>query len=183
MTSDTSKLTGNRACLVIGGARSGKSRHTEALARAETGDLNYIATGQALDAEMEKRIAHHRSSRGAEWRTHEVPLSLVACLKARAEEPRPVVVVDCLTLWLTNLILAGRDVTAEADALAAFVCRCSYPLYLVANEVGLGIVPENALARRFRDEAGLLNQKIAAAAGTVIFMAAGLPMVMKGVSR
>ncbi|WP_319519979.1 bifunctional adenosylcobinamide kinase/adenosylcobinamide-phosphate guanylyltransferase [uncultured Martelella sp.] len=171
--------TAQGACLILGGARSGKSAQAEKLARAEKGDLHYVATAQALDPEMETRIARHRAERGNAWRTHEVPLALVECLESLRDEPRPVVLIDCLTLWVTNLILGDHDVGKAGERLATFVAECPYPLFIVANEVGLGIVPDNALARRFRDEAGLLNQRIAAAAQTVIFMAAGLPMQLK----
>ncbi|MBB4121786.1 bifunctional adenosylcobinamide kinase/adenosylcobinamide-phosphate guanylyltransferase [Martelella radicis] len=171
-----------KTCLILGGARSGKSAHAEKLAREADGNLHYVATAQALDAEMTARIAHHQAARGHGWRTHEVPVELVACLEGLVRQERPVVLVDCLTLWVTNLMLGDRDVGEAGDRLAAFIADCPYPLFLVANEVGLGIVPDNALARKFRDEAGLLNQKVAAAADTVIFMAAGLPMTMKPTS-
>lgn len=173
---------GRKTCLILGGARSGKSSHGEKLARASGGNLHYVATAELLDAEMHARIAHHKAARGAGWQTHETPLDLVACLEGLVRSERPVVLVDCLTLWATNLILRDMDIGSAGDRLADFVAECSYPLFLVANEVGLGIVPDNALARRFRDEAGLLNQKVAAAADTVIFMAAGLPMTMKPTS-
>ncbi|AJY48315.1 bifunctional adenosylcobinamide kinase/adenosylcobinamide-phosphate guanylyltransferase [Martelella endophytica] len=167
-------------CLILGGARSGKSRHAEALARAEAGTLHYIATAEAHDAEMAARIARHREDRGDGWVTHEVPIALCDQLERFRADDRPVVIVDCLTLWLTNLILGDHDVAAAGDRLARVVDRVRYPLFIVANEVGLSIVPENALARRFRDEAGLLNQKIAAVASRVHFVAAGLPLVLKG---
>lgn len=169
----------NDCCLVLGGVRSGKSRYAEMLARERDGKLHYIATAEAGDDEMAARIDRHRTERGDQWTTHEVPLDLVDCLEALDAETDSIILVDCLTLWLTKLILTEHDTAGEGDRLADFIARSSRPLFLVSNEVGLGIVPENALARRFRDEAGVLNQKIAASASSVVFMAAGLPMVLK----
>lgn len=165
--------------LVLGGARSGKSRYAQQRVEACVGRLAYIATAQALDAEMEDRIARHRADRDARWHTVEAPLALAAAL-ARAGESHAAILVDCLTLWMSNLLLADRDVQHEGMALAETVAACPVPVALVANEVGLGIVPDNALARRFRDEAGWLNQRLAAMADEVVFVAAGLPMVLKG---
>lgn len=165
--------------LVLGGARSGKSRYAQQRVEACGGRLAYIATAQALDAEMEDRIARHRADRDARWHTIEAPLALAAAL-ARAGESHAAILVDCLTLWLSNLLLADRDVQREGMALVEAVAACPVPVALVANEVGLGIVPDNALARRFRDEAGWLNQRLAAMADEVVFVAAGLPMVLKG---
>lgn len=167
------------ACLtfVLGGARSGKSRHAEALLGAFPAPLTYIATAQAFDGEMEERIAHHRARRDSRWQTLEAPLDLVETLASRAAgEP---VLVDCLTLWLTNVMLAERDVEAESQRLVDVLARPRGPWVVVSNEVGLGIVPDNALARRFRDDAGRLNQMIAARADRVLFMVAGLPMTVK----
>jgi adenosylcobinamide kinase/adenosylcobinamide-phosphate guanylyltransferase len=172
------------ATLVLGGARSGKSRHAEALvaahAEACAATRIYVATGEALDAEMRARIDLHRRQRGPGWLTRETPLDLVATLAAEAA-PGRVVLVDCLTLWLSNLMHAGRDVDAETRALAELVRARprAAPVVFVANEVGLGIVPDNALARAFRDHAGRMNQAIAAAAGLVVFVAAGLPLILK----
>ena len=165
--------------LVLGGARSGKSRYAQQRVEACGGRLAYIATAQALDAEMAARIARHRADRDARWHTIEAPLALAAAL-ARAGESHAAILVDCLTLWMSNLLLADRDVQREGMALADAVAACPVPVALVANEVGLGIVPDNALARRFRDEAGWLNQRLAAMADEVVFVAAGLPMVLKG---
>jgi adenosylcobinamide kinase/adenosylcobinamide-phosphate guanylyltransferase len=139
--------------LVLGGARSGKSRYAQQRVEACAGRLAYIATAQALDAEMADRIARHRADRDARWHTIEAPLDLAAAL-ARAGESHAAILVDCLTLWLSNLLLADRDPQREGMALAEAVAACPVPVALVANEVGLGIVPDNALARRFRDEAG-----------------------------
>lgn len=166
-----------RRVLVLGGARSGKSRHAEALIEAAPPPYAYVATAQALDAEMAERIALHRSRRDARWRTHDHPLDVADLL---AELPLDVpVLVDCLTLWLTNHLLAGHDLEAEQERLVSALRRRDGLTVLVANEVGLGIVPDNALARRFRDAAGRLNQKVAAVSDRVVFMVAGLPMVVK----
>ena len=163
--------------LVLGGARSGKSCHAEALIEACTAPWVYIATAQAYDDEMRDRIAEHRARRPVGWQTVDAPLELSQAIVAQPAG-RPIL-VDCLTLWLTNLILAERDISAAREALIAACERISAPLVLVGNEVGLGIVPENALARRFRDEAGRLHQALAARAGRVVFMVAGLPMRVK----
>ncbi|PTM39684.1 bifunctional adenosylcobinamide kinase/adenosylcobinamide-phosphate guanylyltransferase [Bosea sp. 124] len=172
MTADIAHLT-----LVLGGARSGKSRHAEALIEALPPPWSYIATAQARDDEMRDRIAEHRARRPEQWITQDAPLELPGAM-AGLPVGRPVL-VDCLTLWLTNLILAEHDTAAAAAALIAACERASGPVVLVSNEVGLGIVPDNALARRFRDEAGRLHQAIAARAGRVVFMVAGLPMQVK----
>ncbi len=166
------------ATLVLGGARSGKSRLGEALIEASGLAPVYIATGQAGDAEMAERIALHRQRRGPAWQTVEAPLALAGALH-QCDRPANAILVDCLTLWISNLMATERDVELASDELAATVTAMTAPVVLVANEVGLGIVPDNALARRFRDEAGRLNQKIAAVARTVYFVAAGLPMVLK----
>jgi adenosylcobinamide kinase/adenosylcobinamide-phosphate guanylyltransferase len=165
--------------LVLGGARSGKSRHAQLRAEAETGALVYIATGQAFDTEMEDRIARHQADRGPRWRTVEAPLDLPGAIAAEAA-PGRVLLVDCLTLWASNLMLAERDDEAEAVRLAAVLRESRSPVILVSNEVGLGIVPDNALARRFRDVAGRINQIVAAAVDEAVFVAAGLPLRLKG---
>ncbi|RSV43162.1 bifunctional adenosylcobinamide kinase/adenosylcobinamide-phosphate guanylyltransferase [Sphingomonas sp. ABOLE] len=163
---------------VLGGARSGKSRYAQARAESLAGDLLYLATAQAFDAEMEERIARHRADRGPRWSTLDVPLDLPAAILANAA-PGRVLLVDCLTLWTSNLMFAERDLDAETEALATAVTQAAGPVILVANEVGLGIVPDNALARRFRDAAGRINQAIAATADEVQFIAAGLPLRLK----
>ena len=165
--------------LVLGGARSGKSAHAERLAADASTQRVYIATAQAFDDEMATRIAHHKSRRDSSWRTVEAPLGLSDAIAAETAPDR-VVLVDCLTLWLSNLLLADRDIEEESDALIAALENATGPLILVSNEVGLGIVPDNALARAFRDHAGRLNQRVAEAADKVVFLAAGLPMVLKG---
>lgn len=163
---------------VLGGARSGKSRYAQARAEALDGELVFVATGQAGDAEMADRIARHRADRGPRWITVEAPIDLPAAIRAESREDR-VLLIDCLTLWVSNLLLAERDIPAAGDALVAAIDDAAGPLILVANEVGLGIVPDNALARRFRDEAGRINQRIAAAVDGVMFVAAGLPLKLK----
>ena len=166
--------------LVLGGARSGKTRHALDLAESR-GAAVYVATAQAFDEEMADRIARHRAERGDQWRTLEAPLDLCGALDAAAAlNGANAVVVDCLTLWLSNLILAERDPEPETAALCARLAAISIPTVLVSNEVGLGIVPDNALARRFRDAQGRLNQAVAAVVPRVVFVAAGLPLVMKG---
>ncbi len=165
--------------LILGGARSGKSALAEQLAR-ETGlERHYVATGQAHDDEMQIRIARHRADRGADWTTHEVPVGLVECL-AHLSRPDRVVLVDCLTLWLTNLMLSDCDVDASISAIVEYLSCEQGRLILVSNEVGLGIVPDNRMAREFRDHAGRLHQRIAAVADEVLLVAAGLPLKMKG---
>jgi len=164
--------------LILGGARSGKSRHAEALVTALPPPWHYVATGQAYDEEMRERIALHRERRGEGWQTHEAPIEVPECLAKLGVAAAPIL-VDCLTLWLTNIMLGERDVTAAARALEAALGEARAPVVLVSNEVGLGIVPDNALARRFRDEAGRLHQRLAARADRVLFMVAGLPMVVK----
>ena len=167
------------ALLVLGGARSGKSRYAQARCESLPGRLGYIATAQAFDDEMTGRIARHRAERGERWRTYEAPVDLPDEIR-RSAERADVLLVDCLTLWLSNLLLAQADIAAASGALGAAVMACPVPILLVANEVGLSIVPDNALARRFRDEAGLLNQAMARICGEVVFVAAGLPLTLKG---
>jgi len=172
-----------RLTLVLGGARSGKSRYAERLIAGAVGCATYVATAQALDAEMAERIERHRKRRaarhgGVDWRTVEAPLNLVGPLADLARPERPIL-VDCLTLWLSNLMLAGADVAAETGGLVSALPALAGPVVLVANEVGLGIVPDNALARAFRDHAGELNQAVAAVADRVVFLAAGLPLLLK----
>jgi adenosylcobinamide kinase/adenosylcobinamide-phosphate guanylyltransferase len=165
-----------RLTLVLGGARSGKSRHAESIITALPGPWVYIATAQAFDDEMRARIAAHRARRASGCNTMEVPVDLAGALATAAGHP---VLVDCLTLWLTNLLLDGLDVSVATTALDTALDARDAPTVLVANEVGLGIVPDNALARDFRDHAGLLNQRMAARADSVLFLVAGLPMRVK----
>jgi adenosylcobinamide kinase / adenosylcobinamide-phosphate guanylyltransferase len=172
--SSVAKLT-----LVLGGARSGKSRHAENLITALPPPWIYVATAQPGDEEMAARIKTHRERRGAHWRTIEAPRELVSALGACGEAP---VLVDCLTLWLSNLMLADANIEAETAQLEDALLAANGPIVLVANEVGSGIVPSYPLGRRFRDLQGVLNQRIAARAERVILMVAGLPLALKGTS-
>jgi adenosylcobinamide kinase / adenosylcobinamide-phosphate guanylyltransferase len=165
--------------LVLGGARSGKSRYAERLVEAAAGCGTYCATAEAGDTEMAERIAAHRARRGPFWRTVETPLTLPQTIAAEMAAERPVL-VDCLTLWLSNLLLAGKRPDDETCALCSTLREPIGPIVLVSNEVGMGLVPETPLGRRFRDAAGRLNQEVAALADRVVFVAAGLPLVLKG---
>lgn len=163
--------------LVIGGARSGKSRAAETLVRQAAQPKIYVATAQAWDDEMTTRIAAHRAERGPDWHTIEAPMDLAGALR---DAPPGVVLIDCATLWLTNILLAERDIATETATLLAALNHCPNPVVIVSNEVGWSIVPENALARRFRDEQGRLNQTLAAKADLVVAVMAGLPLCLKG---
>lgn len=162
--------------LVLGGARSGKSVYAERVVTALPSPWVYVATAQAFDDEMRARIAAHRARRAAGWVSVEEPIDLSRALADAGARP---VLVDCLTLWLTNLMLGGHDIVPATAALDAALNRRSATTVLISNEVGLGIVPDNALARAFRDEAGRLNQHLAQRADTVLFLVAGLPMRVK----
>ncbi|MGO3927182.1 bifunctional adenosylcobinamide kinase/adenosylcobinamide-phosphate guanylyltransferase [Rhodopseudomonas pseudopalustris] len=164
--------------LVLGGARSGKSVFGEKLVADSALSRIYLATATRSDDEMTQRIAHHRSRRGDGWITVEEPLALVDALTREAVRGRAVL-VDCLTLWLFNLMEAGRDPEIEARRLTRFLGVAAAPIVLVSNEVGLGLVPETPLGRTFRDAQGRLNQIVAAAVPDVVFVAAGLPLWLK----
>ncbi len=168
-----------RLTLVLGGARSGKSRYAESLIAAGPPPWLYVATAEAGDAEMAKRIAAHRARRDEGWRTVEAPHDLAGALRAAPREVA--VLVDCLTLWLSNRLLAEADLDQEIAALESALANRDGVVVLVANEVGSGIVPDNALARRFRDLQGTLNQRMAARASRVVLMVAGLPLQVKGI--
>jgi adenosylcobinamide kinase/adenosylcobinamide-phosphate guanylyltransferase len=164
--------------LVLGGARSGKSRYAEQAVMASPLPWVYVATAEPFDAEMTARIAEHRSRRGGQWQTVEAPLDLAGAI---ADAPASAtVLVDCLTLWLNNLMFNKRDIDVETQRLEAALAARLAPIVLVSNEVGSGIVPDNAEARRFRDLQGRLNQRIAARADRVVLLVAGLPMAVKG---
>jgi len=167
-----------RSVLVLGGARSGKSAYAQGLAEAAAPERIYLATAEAGDAEMVDRIARHQAARGPGWTTREAPLGLVAALGAQAR-PGRAVLVDCLTLWIANLMFAGRDVEAEVVRLAGAIGALAGPAVFVSNEVGLGLVPETKLGRDFRDLQGRTNAAIARACDAVVFVAAGLPKLMK----
>jgi adenosylcobinamide kinase / adenosylcobinamide-phosphate guanylyltransferase len=164
--------------LVLGGARSGKSAYAERLIEEAAVHAIYVATGEPLDEEMRARIAWHKARRGPRWTTVEEPLALAAALVREFRHGRPML-VDCLTLWLSNLMVAERDIAGEIERFAAVLPGIGAPVVLVANEVGSGIVPENAMARAFRDHAGRLNQEMAALADRVVLVVAGLPLVLK----
>ena len=169
----------NGAVLVLGGARSGKSNYAEKLVAENGGGRVYIATARAGDAEMADRIAQHMARRGAGWRTLETPDALEAVLAREAGERRALL-VDCLTLWLANLMLAGADLDSRTESLCRTLAGLPGLAVLVSNEVGMGLVPDNRLGRDFRDAHGRLNQAVAAVADRVVFVAAGLPLVLKG---
>lgn len=168
-----------KSVLVLGGARSGKSSYAEKMAQSSGLQPLYLATGRAFDHEMENRIAIHRDRRGSDWQTVEEPLDLVSALTLHVAVDR-FVLVDCLTLWLTNLMMAERDIAAETAGLVAMLPNLAGSVVFVSNEVGFGIVPENRMAREFRDHAGFLHQAVAAVADEVYLIAAGLPLKMKG---
>jgi adenosylcobinamide kinase/adenosylcobinamide-phosphate guanylyltransferase len=165
--------------LVLGGARAGKSRYAETMIeRSQPPTAIYIATAEAGDVEMATRIAAHKAQRAALWQTVEAPIELSDAI-AEAARPGNPVLVDCLTLWLSNLLLGGHDCDEECDRLIDTFGALAAPLVLVSNEVGLSIVPDNKLARDFRDLTGRVNQRVAEAAHRVVFVAAGLPMLLK----
>jgi len=170
--------------LVLGGARSGKSRFAEMqadhwLRKNPSGERVYIATAQAFDDEMRDKVAHHKVQRGTNWRTIEEPFELVRCLTEENAENR-FLLVDCLTLWLSNLVLNGIDANGATDRLCTCLEKTQGEIVIVSNEVGLGIVPVNKLSRQFRDIQGSANQRLAAAAHKVVLVTAGLPLVLKG---
>ena len=162
---------------VLGGARSGKSRFAESLIATVPPPWIYVATAEAIDAEMAERIAAHRARRGTSWQTIEAPRDLAAVLAASEKGP---VLVDCLTLWLSNVLLAESDIEAEIKRLEETLAASTTPIVLVANEVGYGIVPDYPLGRRFRDLQGVLNQRMASCADRVVLVVAGLPLAIKG---
>jgi adenosylcobinamide kinase / adenosylcobinamide-phosphate guanylyltransferase len=174
--SSAAKLT-----FVLGGARSGKSRYAESVIAGLPPPARppwaYLATAEAGDAEMAARIAAHRARRGSQWHTLEAPRDLAAALKSCQSMPA---LVDCLTLWLSNLMLAEADIDAEIAKLDHALAAAPAPVVLVANEVGYGIVPDHPLGRRFRDLQGVLNQRMAARADRVVLVVAGLPLAVKG---
>ena len=163
--------------LVLGGARSGKSRHAEQLIEAHPSPWTYIATAQAYDDEMRERIALHQARRPQGWITVDAPIALPQAI--REAHKGQAILVDCLTLWLTNVMLSGADIAAAREDLLSACRTAASPLVLVSSEVGFGIVPDNALARRFRDELGALNQALAREAAHVVLTIAGLPLVVK----
>jgi adenosylcobinamide kinase/adenosylcobinamide-phosphate guanylyltransferase len=175
------EMTEIATTLVLGGARSGKSSFAERLMRNSALQRIYLATATPGDDEMQSRIAHHRTARGDDWTTIEEPLELVSALTRESAGDRAVL-VDCLTLWLSNLMHAERDVETETRQLVEWLRFSPHPVVLVSNEIGLGLVPETPLGRRFRDAQGRLNQAVAAVVPQVVFVAAGLPLWLKGPS-
>lgn len=167
-----------RRLLVIGGARSGKSRYGQTCAEQSGKQPVLIATAEAGDAEMAKRIAAHKAARGAHWRVVEERFDLVRALHRKSAEDK-VLLVDCLTLWLSNVMHLGRDPETECGILVQAIEGLKGPAIFVSNEVGLGIVPDSELGRRFRDAQGRLNQAVAAACEAVVLVAASLPILLK----
>lgn len=165
--------------LILGGARSGKSQYARQLAESLRAERVFVATAEALDDEMANRISRHIAERGESWTTVEAPLEINACIRQYAAVNR-VTLVDCLTLWLSNLMRANFDIDRKVDELVETLDIQTTPLLLVSNEVGMGIVPESPLGRAFRDAHGRMNQKVAAACDNVRFVAAGLPLTLKG---
>lgn len=172
------KILMPRFTLVIGGARSGKSGFAEGLATSALCPRRYIATAQGWDDEMRDRIAQHRLQRGENWVTVDAPLDAAAAL-ATARDGE-IVLLDCATLWLSNHLLADADLDAQSTGLLDAIRTCPAPVIVVSNEVGWSIVPDNALARRFRDAQGRLNQRMAGDADLVVAVIAGLPLLLKG---
>ena len=164
--------------LILGGARSGKSAFAEALTTSANRPRAYIATSQAFDAEMEAKIAKHRQDRGPDWQTIEAPLDMEAALGEVAANS--IVLVDCLTLWLSNQMHAKVDIDTEITKLLTTLSTSPNPVICVSNEVGMGLVPDTPLGRQFRDLQGHLNQKVAEQADLAVFVAAGLPLTLKG---
>lgn len=167
-----------RLTLVIGGARSGKSRYAEGIVQALPPPWFYVATAEALDEEMRARIAHHRERRDERWETIEAPRDLPETVRRLAEARHPML-IDCLTLWLSNGLLADLDPDEMSERLMAALETAVAPVVIVSNEVGLGIVPDTPLGRRFRDAQGRLNQRVAGIADHVVMMVAGLPLTVK----
>jgi adenosylcobinamide kinase/adenosylcobinamide-phosphate guanylyltransferase len=168
---------GGNITLVLGGARSGKSRYAEKLIESEPAPWVYLATAEARDEEMKRRIAEHRARRDRSWQTIEAPHDLAATIAALP--PQSAVLVDCLTLWLSNRLLASGDIDREIADLERALAGHDGAVVAVSNDVGSGIVPDNQIARRFRDLQGVLNQRIAACASRVVLMVAGLPLAVK----
>lgn len=173
----------SQVILILGGARSGKSRYARRIGEAFEGRRLFVATAQALDQEMAKRIRNHKNQRGGLWETREEPVEIVQAI-SETQDRYGVILIDCLTLWVSNLLMAYGDdretVENRVQGLIDSLGNIKTSILLVSNEVGLGIVPENRLGRCFRDMAGMLNQRVAQVADRVILMVAGIPMVVKG---
>ena len=176
-----SNQNSRKTSFVLGGARSGKSLHAETLAKTQhtaSGQLVYLATAQIFDEEMQARIDLHKQRRGPEWVLAEAPVDLVDTLR-RFEHPDNVILIDCLSVWMTNLIIGEHNIAAHRDSLIAHLAISISSLIFVASETGLGIVPENALSRQFRDESGRLNEMVARASDDVFFVTAGIAQKIK----
>ena len=176
-----SNQNSRKTSFVLGGARSGKSLHAETLAKTQhtaSGQLVYLATAQIFDEEMQARMDLHKQRRGPEWVLAEAPVDLVDTLR-RFEHPDNVILIDCLSVWMTNLIMGEHDIAAHRDSLIAHLAISISSLIFVASETGLGIVPDNALSRQFRDESGRLNQMVARASDDVFFVTAGIAQKIK----
>ncbi|MEO5586321.1 MAG: bifunctional adenosylcobinamide kinase/adenosylcobinamide-phosphate guanylyltransferase [Novosphingobium sp.] len=167
-----------RSLFVLGGARSGKSRYAQARAEASPLDLVFVATAEPFDDEMAERITRHQADRGPRWSTVEARIELAGAILEHSRPDR-LLLIDCLTLWTSNLMLSGRDITVATEELQRAISTAAGPIIFVANEVGLGIVPDNALARRFRDEAGRINQAVAVSVDEAQLIVAGLPVRLK----
>ncbi len=163
---------------ITGGARSGKSTFALNEASRILGNKAYIATAEALDEEMKERIEKHKKQRGNSWDTYEEPIKIADVIK-RIEDQYSAIVIDCLTLWLSNLFLNNKNVEKEIESLCSSLSTVHCPLFIVSNEVGMGIVPENKIARNFRDMAGILNQKVAEISDKVYVIIAGIPLKLK----
>jgi adenosylcobinamide kinase / adenosylcobinamide-phosphate guanylyltransferase len=177
-SADTAGQAMMKSLLVLGGARSGKSAYAESCVQALTGEKLYIATAEVTDAEMAERIRHHQDRRGSGWQTIEAPLELSDALR-KHDRPDRIILIDCVTVWINNLMFHDRAIEPAVADFCAALSGAKAQIVVVSNEVGFGIVPENALARRFRDCAGRANQAIAAAADEVVLVVAGLPLTMK----
>ncbi len=163
---------------VLGGAASGKSAYAESLVRQAGRNQIYLATAQAFDAEMKDKITTHRKQRGADWLTIEAPVDVAIAFAGR--DARDIILLDCATLWLSNLLLEEADIPKATTAFFATVATCPCPVVVVSNEVGQGIIPDNTLSRRFRNLQGQFNKDLAATADLAVLVTAGLPMVLKG---
>ena len=176
----TNRIT-QKISFVLGGTRSGKSLHAETLAKTQcppSGQLVYLATAQIFDEEIQDRVDLHQQRRGPEWLLAEAPIDLVGTLW-RFNHPDNVILVDCLSVWITNLIICKHDIDTQRDNLIAYLAKSTSSLIFVASETGLGIIPDNALSRQFRDESGRLNQMVAAASDDVFFVTAGIAQKIK----
>ncbi|SIN64325.1 adenosylcobinamide kinase /adenosylcobinamide-phosphate guanylyltransferase [Parasphingorhabdus marina DSM 22363] len=171
--------TSGKITLILGGTRSGKSRFGQQLAEEYGGQMLYVATAEAFDAEMTDRINRHREDRGSNWQTIEEQMNIAHMIRDNAS-PGTVLLVDCLTIWLSNLMLSEADIAFELDNLSEALRKSDGPVILVSNEVGSGVVPESPLGREFRDQSGWMNQRLAREAGEVALVTAGLPLWLKG---